>query len=77
MGNQNLIDNEKMKLIALSILAAVAVSGSMYMMMKSSDEPVMPTPAYDSWVHWMNKNNRAYGTTAERKFRQQIWYMNY
>jgi len=69
-----------MKLLAFAIIAAIATAGAIYSMAGQNASVIgeIPTPAYDSFVHWMMQHKRSYGGNAqERNYRAGIWYENY
>jgi len=72
-----------MKSLIIAVTAALAVVGAIsYFSPKSAgarllkDDPI-PTPVYDSWVHWKQHNGKSYGTNTEESYRSQVFYANY
>merc|ERR1740117_1644607 len=52
-----------MKTTLIAITAALAVvAGVMYFTAPVKTTLGVPTPVYDSWVHWKQANGKAYGT---------------
>jgi len=51
-----------MKLLALAVIAAIFTAGAVYHM---AGQKNIPTPVYDSWMHWKQKWGRSYGTNTE------------
>merc|ERR1719240_1718063 len=66
-----------MKSLIFATLATLAVvSTVLYKGSLKNDDPI-PTPVYDSWVHWKQKNNKAYGTDTEEQYRAKVYYSNF
>lgn len=72
-----------MKNLIIAVTAALAVVGAISYFSPSTnnvrllkDDP-MPTPAYDSWVHWKQHYGKAYGTSTEEQYRSKVYYTNF
>merc|ERR1712196_574059 len=40
------------------------------------NDPI-PTPVWDSWVHWKQRNGVSFGTDSEDKYRASVYYNNF
>jgi len=72
-----------MKSLILTITAALAiVSAVVYFAPKSNESRLlklndMPTPVWDSWVHWQQRFGKTYGTNTEAAYRSTVYYANF
>jgi len=67
-----------MKTTLIAITAALAVvAGVMYFTAPVKTTLGVPTPVYDSWVHWKQANGKAYGTNSEEEYRLQVYAANF
>jgi len=72
-----------MKSLIIAITAALAVVAAVsYFSPKTNEvrllqsDPI-PTPVYDSWVHWKQHYGKSYGTDTEEKHRANVYYTNF
>jgi len=71
----------------LAITTSIAVSlGGLYLLNTTSpsvdkkflqDDPILPTPVYDGWIHWKQRYGKTYGTDNDEKYRQTVYYSNW
>jgi len=73
---KNILINMKTTLIAITAALAV-VAGVMYFTAPVKTTLGVPTPVYDSWVHWKQANGKAYGTNSEEEYRLQVYAANF
>jgi len=67
-----------MKTSLIAITAALAVvAGVMYFTGPTKTSLGVPTPVYDAWVHWKQKNGKSYGTNSEEDYRLHVYSNNY
>merc|ERR1719272_506864 len=67
-----------MKTTLIAITAALAVvAGVMYFTAPTKTTLGVPTPVYDSWVHWKQANGKAYGTNSEEEYRLHVYAKNF
>merc|ERR1719188_1208899 len=69
-----------MKLAAfLAIASSLLVIGGLYNVYNSMNEPTVsvPTPVYDSWMHWKQHHGKSYGNNAEEDYRLQMYAGNF
>lgn len=68
-----------MKTALIAIAASLAiVAGFIYINGQSSVQSLeVPTPVYDSWVHWKQRNGKSYGTNSEERYRLHVYAANY
>jgi len=67
-----------MKTALIAITAALAVAaGVIYFTVPTKTTLGVPTPVYDSWVHWKQKNGKSYGTNSEEDYRLHVYSNNY
>jgi len=70
-----------MEKLLLVLLATAAILGTtVYVVhhhnITTGTEDVIPTPAYDAWVHWKNAHGKKYSANEEKR-KLAIWYENY
>ena len=65
--------------IALAIASSLLVAGGLYQAYNSIDQAVepIPTPVYDTWIHWKQRNGKSYGTNTEEDYRLQMFAKNF
>jgi len=73
---KNILINMKTTLIAITAALAV-VAGVMYFTAPTKTTLGVPTPIYDSWVHWKQTNGKAYGTNSEEEYRLHVYAANF
>merc|ERR1719453_1233347 len=66
-----------MKLLALAVVAAIFTAGAIYNMSQKQTVSDVPTPVYDSWVHWKKRWGKSYGTNSEEDQRLKNFNDNY
>jgi len=67
-----------MKSALIAITAALAVvAGVIYFTGPTKTTLGVPTPVYDSWTHWKQKNGKAYGTNSEEDYRLHVYAANF
>jgi len=67
-----------MKTALIAITAALAVvAGTIYFTAPTKTTLGVPTPVYDAWVHWKQKNGKAYGNNSEEEYRLHVYAANF
>lgn len=59
----------------VSIYSANAKPAQKFLHAKANSD--IPTPVYDAWVHWKQRNGKAYGTDSEESYRLSVFYQNF
>merc|ERR1719473_1747716 len=66
-----------MKLLVLSVIAAIVVAGSFYHMANVNTDSGVPSHIQDAYEHWKLEQGRLYGTITEDTYRLRIFAENY